>query len=172
MVSATLNQDLKELGSIALKQPLTFTVQQQQRKADMANLKLTQYLVRLKLDDVKRLRKPKPQAKKPKKKHRDDSDFDSEVEYDKENASSDDDGEDAKMDDGTIKFEDEELPSEEGDLSEGNSEDGEPESSRNDDKVVDNYVSDTFLVRREATLLTLVRRGFHKRVIVFFNEKK
>lgn len=26
MVSATLNQDLKELGSIALKQPLTFTV--------------------------------------------------------------------------------------------------------------------------------------------------
>lgn len=29
MVSATLNQDLKELASIALKQPLTFTVQQQ-----------------------------------------------------------------------------------------------------------------------------------------------
>lgn len=78
------------------------------------------------------------------------------------------------MDDGTIKFEDEELLSEEvdGDLSEGNSENGEPESSGNDEKVVDNYVSDTFLVRREATLLTLVRRGFHKRVIVFFNEKK
>ena len=78
------------------------------------------------------------------------------------------------MDDGTIKFEDEELLSEEadGDLSEGNFENGEPESSGNDEKVVDNYVSDTFLVRREATLLTLVRRGFHKRVIVFFNEKK
>ena len=78
------------------------------------------------------------------------------------------------MDDGTIKFEDEELLSEEvdGDLSEGNSESDEPESSGNDEKVVDNYVSDTFLVRREATLLTLVRRGFHKRVIVFFNEKK
>jgi len=28
MVSATLNQDLKELASIALKQPLTFTVHQ------------------------------------------------------------------------------------------------------------------------------------------------
>lgn len=27
MVSATLNQDLKELASISLKQPLTFTVQ-------------------------------------------------------------------------------------------------------------------------------------------------
>jgi ATP-dependent RNA helicase DDX27 len=41
MVSATLNQDLKELASMSLKQPLTFTVQQQQRKADLANLKLT-----------------------------------------------------------------------------------------------------------------------------------
>lgn len=77
------------------------------------------------------------------------------------------------MDDGTTKFEDEELLSEEdNDLSEGNSESGEPVSSGSDEKVVDNYVSDTFLVRREATLLTLVRRGFHKRVIVFFNEKK
>lgn len=84
----------------------------------MANLKLTQYLVRLKLDDVKRLRKPKPQVKKPKKKHRDDSDFDSEVEYGKEDASSDE--EDVKMDDGTTKFEDEELLSEES-LSEGDS---------------------------------------------------
>jgi len=34
MVSATLNQDLKELSSLALREPLTFTVQQQQRKAD------------------------------------------------------------------------------------------------------------------------------------------
>jgi len=79
------------------------------------------------------------------------------------------------MGDGTTKFEDEVLLSEEedGDLSEGNSEDGEPdESSGNEARVLDNYVSDTFLVRREATLLTLVRRGFHKRVIVFFNEKK
>jgi superfamily II DNA/RNA helicase len=28
MVSATLNQDLKELSALALKEPLTFTVQQ------------------------------------------------------------------------------------------------------------------------------------------------
>lgn len=41
MVSATLNQDLKELATISLNQPLTFTVQQQQRKADLANIKLT-----------------------------------------------------------------------------------------------------------------------------------
>jgi superfamily II DNA/RNA helicase len=41
MVSATLNQDLKELATMTLKEALTFTVQQQQRKADLANLKLT-----------------------------------------------------------------------------------------------------------------------------------
>lgn len=40
MVSATLNQDLKELASMTLKEALTFTVQQQQRKADLANIKL------------------------------------------------------------------------------------------------------------------------------------
>jgi len=34
------------------------------------------------------------------------------------------------------------------------------------------YDIDPFLVRREASLLTLIRRGFYKRVIVFFNEKK
>lgn len=36
----------------------------------------------------------------------------------------------------------------------------------------DKYTIDPFLVRREATLLTLVKRGFRERVIVFFNEKK
>ena len=84
MVSATLNQDLKELAKISLKEALTFTVQQQQRKADLANLKLTQYLVRLKFDDVE---KPPPRQKKtikePVKKRRKftDKDFDSEEEY-------------------------------------------------------------------------------------------
>jgi superfamily II DNA/RNA helicase len=47
MVSATLNQDIKELAQLALKQPLQFTVSQQQRLADIASLRLTQYLVRL-----------------------------------------------------------------------------------------------------------------------------
>lgn len=36
----------------------------------------------------------------------------------------------------------------------------------------DKYTVDSFIVRREATLLTLVKRAFHNRVIVFFNEKK
>lgn len=47
MVSATLNQDIKELANLALKQPLQFTVTQQQRAAEAASLRLTQYLVRL-----------------------------------------------------------------------------------------------------------------------------
>jgi hypothetical protein len=47
MVSATLNQDIKELAQLALKQPMQFTVSQQQRLADIASLRLTQYLVRL-----------------------------------------------------------------------------------------------------------------------------
>lgn len=38
--------------------------------------------------------------------------------------------------------------------------------------MFDKYTIDPFLVRREATLLTLVRRAFHQRVIIFFNEKK
>ena len=64
MVSATLNQDLKELAAISLKEPLTFSVHQQQRKADMANLKLTQYLVRLKFEDVSKVPKKKKPIKK------------------------------------------------------------------------------------------------------------
>jgi ATP-dependent RNA helicase DDX27 len=47
MVSATLNQDIKELAALALKQPLQFTVSQQQKLADIASLRLTQYIVRL-----------------------------------------------------------------------------------------------------------------------------
>lgn len=47
MVSATLNQDLKELAQLALKQPMAFSVEKQQRKADLSSIKLTQYLVRL-----------------------------------------------------------------------------------------------------------------------------
>lgn len=41
MVSATLNQDLKGLAELALKKPLQFTVDKQQRNADLQNIKLT-----------------------------------------------------------------------------------------------------------------------------------
>lgn len=39
-------------------------------------------------------------------------------------------------------------------------------------EIEDRYQMDPFLVRREATLILLATRAFHKRTIVFFNEKK
>ena len=47
-------------------------------------------------------------------------------------------------------------------------------TKRNDDTFVrpDRYLMDTFLVRREASLLLLAMKAFRKRVIVFFNEKR
>ena len=53
MVSATLNQDLKELAQLALKKPLSFSVDKQQRNADLQKMKLTQYLVRLNFEGLK-----------------------------------------------------------------------------------------------------------------------
>jgi len=117
MVSATLNQDLKELATMTLKEALTFTVQQQQRKADMANLKLAQYLVRLKFEDVEereprisrkdRLAVEKKQVKRKRKNYMDE-DFDSEAEYNSEVGSDDEkqqfeeDGSDVEYDDGKM----------------------------------------------------------------------
>ena len=46
------------------------------------------------------------------------------------------------------------------------------QESEQEAMVHDNYTVDAFQVRREATLLCLVKRAFQKRVIVFFNEKK
>lgn len=94
MVSATLNQDLKELAQLALKQPLSFSVDKQQKKADLANIKLTQYLVRLQFEGlnepkkdqrrfsvVKRAKTAGKHGKKRRKRDPDDPDFDSEAEY-------------------------------------------------------------------------------------------
>lgn len=69
MVSATLNQDIKELAQLALKQPLQFTVSQQQRLADIASIRLTQYLVRLpdKEEGIKNLAVKKKSATDTKK---------------------------------------------------------------------------------------------------------
>ncbi len=55
MVSATLNQDIKELASLTLKEPLQFNVVQQQKTADVAqlNARLTQYIVRLQDEGLK-----------------------------------------------------------------------------------------------------------------------
>ena len=85
--------------AISLKQPLEFTVHQQQRKADLANLKLTQYLVRLKFEDVKKVpKKRKPKMNKKVQHDKDGSDFDSEKEYGSEGGDSEEGS--LEMDDG------------------------------------------------------------------------
>lgn len=70
----------------------------------MANLKLTQYLVRLKFDDVekvKRTKEPKSDAKKTRKRRNPlDPNFDSEEEYGSENGQPSEDGSDIEYDDG------------------------------------------------------------------------
>ena len=70
----------------------------------MANLKLTQYLVRLKFDDVERVKRSKDankEAKKTRKRRNPlDPDFDSEEEYGSENGQPSEDGSDIEYDDG------------------------------------------------------------------------
>jgi len=136
----------------------------------MANLKLTQYLVRLKFDDVE---KPKPLPKKQKvvekRKRRSqmDPDFDSEEEYGNEDVVSSDSSE-AEYDDGK------DFDSEEGEASmEEKIESSEEESEEEEDinAKEDRYQMDPFVCRREATLLCLVKKTFKERCIVFFNEK-
>ena len=41
MLSATLNQDLKELAKLALQKPMQFSVDRQQKQSEIKNLKLT-----------------------------------------------------------------------------------------------------------------------------------
>jgi hypothetical protein len=63
----------------------------------------------------------------------------------------------------------------EDEMSEADSDDEQkPATTENQDTLESKfkYDIDPFLVRREASLLCLIRRGFYKRVIVFFNEKK
>jgi hypothetical protein len=133
MVSATLNQDLKELASISLKEPLSFSVHQQQRKADLANLKLTQYLVRLKFEDVTKVPKKKKPTKKKEKKwvDKDGSDFDSEEEYGKEHPDSDE--ESYEMDDGKTVLKDEKAESKDSELDQISEADEEGEASMSED---------------------------------------
>ena len=52
MLSATLNQDLKELAKLALKEAKQFSVDKQQRVASAQNLNLTQYMVRLQFEGL------------------------------------------------------------------------------------------------------------------------
>jgi hypothetical protein len=145
-------------------------------------------LVRLKFEDVDKVKKKrKPKAPKKKVADKDGSDFDSEKEYGSEGAANESEEGSYEMDDGRtplvgeieeVDEDDDEMMSEGGedDMEEmGEDELSESEASESEEAPVDDfdkYTIDPFLVRREATLLTLVKRGFRERCIVFFNEKK
>jgi len=122
----------------------------------MQNIKLTQYSVRLRFEDVEKPIKPEKKRydeKKYKKRSFMDPDFDSEEEYGREK---DPDEESSVLSE----------TSEEG-------EEGEAEMIEEEDVLdvrEDKYRCDQYLVRREATLILLALK-FTRRVIIFFNEK-
>ena len=123
-------------------------------------------MVRLKFDDVEKPKRLPKKKKTLKRKKPTDNDFDSEEEYGKENAES---SSDYEMDDGHISEGDEDAyefvkPEEEEEV---------VEKEEKEEKVIeDRYQIDPFLVRREASLILLAKKGFNKRTIIFFNEKK
>ena len=184
MVSATLNQDLKELAQLALKEPMAFSVEKQQRKADLSSIKLTQYLVRLQFDGhkaprkdqrrfsvVKRAKKPADQVKKRRKLDPDDPDFDSEAEYGDEAreyvSSSEEEGDDDDLSDGPGAAKQEKKPEVVEAPAKGTGRPGLTDK----DFVVRDAPLDEYLIKREATLIALLKRSFRSRVIIFVNEK-
>ncbi|CDW79227.1 rna helicase [Stylonychia lemnae] len=201
MVSATLNQDIKELAQLALKQALQFTVSQQQKLADNNSLRLTQYIVRLP-ENLEKIPKQKLERKA-----NEDEEMDEEESEEKENLSGSEDelegddeldedldgDEDSEKDDDENKVvgkdDDEDLESEDSDPygdegldSADDSDDSDDQKKKHnkkekkqdfrkkkDQKPV--HKLDPYLIRREATLLNLVKKHFKQRVIIFFNEK-
>lgn len=187
MVSATLTQDIKELATLALKQPLQFTVSQQQKLADIASLRLTQYIVRLPDKEEKVAAKPKAiRVEEPtaEEEPEDEDSADEDLGSDSNGAdgsdgsdneepagSDDDEGEDDGSSDGENTYDDEDDDS--ADYS--SDDDDRPKKKKKGGKkkevVIKEVPADPYLIRREATLLTLCLKSFKKRVIVFFNEK-
>lgn len=180
MVSATLNQDLKELAQLALKQPLSFSVDKQQKKADLSNIKLTQYLVRLQFEGlnapkkdqrrfsvVKRAKVVGKNGKNGKKRRKldpDDPDFDSEAEY----------GEEAREYVSSSEEEDSnQSEEEEADAAAKATKQhkGGRQALTDSDFVIRDAPLDEYLIKREATLIALLKRSFKTRVIIFANEK-
>lgn len=179
MVSATLNQDLKELAQLALKQPLSFSVDKQQKKADLSNIKLTQYLVRLQFEGlnaprkdqrrfsvVKRAKTASKQGKKRRKLDPDDPDFDSEAEYGDEAREYVSSSEDEELDSNQSEQEDADAATKETEQQGGGR-----QALKDSDFVIKEAPLDEYLIKREATLIALLKRSFKTRVIIFANEK-
>lgn len=130
-------------------------------------------MVRLKFDDVKKAPKVKKQKALKQAKNRDDSDFDSEAEYGNEDAAAD--SSEGEYDDGKGSLSSHSARSDDSssDASAASDEEEAPEAQRSgfDPLLTKKYQIDPFLVRREAALLALLKRGFHQRCIIFYNQK-
>jgi len=154
---------------------MTFTVLQQQRKADLQRgIKLAQYAVRLRFDDLERQPSKKEVKQKKAEMHAEkvaeykkkkgrksqmDPDFDSEEEYGKEG----DDAASSSSEASSVR-----SGSALGSHTPTESEESEQEP---EPQLADNYIMDQHLIRREAALLCLCMKGFNKRTIIFYNEK-
>lgn len=86
----------------------------------------------------------------------------------------DDEGEDIESDEGKGDSDSEDLENDEpsADDDDDSDDDEKPKKKKKkSEPVIKEVPPDAYLIRREATLLSLVLRHFRKRVIVFFNEK-
>lgn len=80
----------------------------------------------------------------------------------------DEEGEAGEDDEGTQS---ENTYDDEDDSADDASDKGKKKKPKKKEIVIKEVPADPYLIRREATLLTLVLKSFKKRVIVFFNEK-
>ena len=187
MLSATLNQDLKELAKLALQKPMQFSVDRQQKQSEIKNLKLTQYLVRLQLDGLTNyhqgfdeVRRVKDKHKKKKRLDPDHPNFDSEEEYGNEDDPNDvsEPEEEEAEEEQEMDIDDLDDLGEEGEaemVSMEGDEEAQPVPTKKPRKQTElkakpNKVDEP-LAKREASLLTILNKSFRKRVIIFCNHK-
>jgi len=176
---------------MALKKPVQFSVEKQQRNADLKNIKLTQYMVRLQFDGLKEPSKAaerlgfgeaKRVPNKKRRPHPDDSDFDSEVEYGREDEESEEDEVEESGDEGDFGDEagEDEISGEDEFVSDDDQEAPKPTTSGKKGKKAEPVPGEysikqapvnEYLVKREATLICLLQKSFKQRVIIFCNEK-
>lgn len=186
MLSATLNQDLKELAKLALQKPMQFSVDRQQKQSEIKNLKLTQYLVRLQLDGLTNyyqkfdeVRRVKDKKKNKKRLDPDHPDFDSEEEYGKESDDDPNDEPEQEEEEAEDEIDDLDDLGEEGEEEMVSMDGEEPKPAaplvkkpRKEKEIkARTNKCDEPLAKREASLLTILSKSFRHRVIIFCNHK-
>jgi superfamily II DNA/RNA helicase len=120
---------------------------------------------------VKRAKKPASQVKKRRKLDPDDPDFDSEAEYGDEAreyvSSSEEEEDDDDLSDASAEVKHDDKPAAAAPAAKGTARPGLSDK----DFVVKDAPLDEYLIKREATLIALLKRSFKSRVIIFVNEK-